>query len=385
MIIPDFGGLISQYTPVRIHPVRHSMAPPAKRVAFNEKLQQNDGRLIAHISLKEQLSTEDAAVRVSLFVQAVNQALHQHQRYQLQEVGLFRKEPGQPIAFEFEEKINLLADSFGLPEVFSKPIQRHRSLSEIRTAVSEKVTPKLHSDETARTIPLWKKTLRYAAILPILALSASALYLATLDSGLELSNLNPVSFLLKQRPAFSGTSTAANTFQVRQLSAEEHKQFISAFELRNPVENAAPVYLTDQFLPAQTAEELAFPSEATAVEQTLAETSDWDTPAETIAEAANPVVDRATPVSSGFTAPTIINERTNRFYIIAGGFIETENAEQLQKRAQKNGLDAKIIEPEAGSRLHRVSLADFDTREQALAQVASLTPTYGKALWVLEY
>ena len=50
VIIPDFGGLIAEYAPAHIHPVRHTLAPPAKHVAFNQSLTRNDGLLVDALS-----------------------------------------------------------------------------------------------------------------------------------------------------------------------------------------------------------------------------------------------------------------------------------------------------------------------------------------------
>ncbi len=418
VIIPDFGGLITQYTPVRIHPVRHSMAPPSKKIAFNEKLKLNDGRLVDFISIQEQLSQTDAATRVQAFVAAVNLALDRHQRYQLQDIGLFRKEPGQPIEFEYEAKINLLAESFGLPEVFSRPVLRARSLEEIRTVVHEKVAIPLQAElQGPKNTTWWQKTMRYAALVPIVLLSASAIYLAsTLDHGLNMSNLNPVSLIIDSLPEKPWQEKAVST---QQAGEDVPQQVIISFDENQeaPVSSSSPAfatinreitdlereqyyytlvpqktvptaYLTDQFLSQEktgtTVEE---------VKQSADNFNDgWDIPAEPVFEAATakPVAEARPEKAILKTEKAVVTaetltQKTGRFYIVAGGFTSEANATKLQKKLIADGLTSKIIAPGKESRLNRVTINEFETREEALSQLPELTPTYGKALWVLEY
>ncbi|RYZ26530.1 MAG: hypothetical protein EOP49_43335, partial [Sphingobacteriales bacterium] len=367
VIIPGFGGLITQYNPVRIHPVKSSMSPPSKKVAFNEKLQQNDGRLINQISVQEQLSETDAITRVQAFVTTVNLALNQHQKYLLQDIGLFRKDKEGAIEFDYEARINLLAESFGLPEVFSKPVVRTRSLSEIRTAVQEKVAIPLQAElEGQKNTSIWKKTLRYAALLPIMMLSASAIYLATtLDNGLTLSNLNPVSLIMNLKPEIPNSVTdilkpatekesvlsaepvateaeqvslipeenasETETLQPEKITLtpiteEERGRLFSALM---PAKTEPAAYLTDQFLSQEVSAPTAVAENSASQETGF--TSDWDTPAEAISAPAEaePIkettVAKATKSGSVHTAATgaadiFVESKSGKFYIIVGGF-----------------------------------------------------------------
>ncbi len=47
VIIPEFGGFVANYKPATIE--NNQFFPPAKEIAFNNKLVSNDGLLIKHI------------------------------------------------------------------------------------------------------------------------------------------------------------------------------------------------------------------------------------------------------------------------------------------------------------------------------------------------
>ena len=123
VIIPDFGGLIADYAPARIHPVRHTLAPPAKRVAFNQSLTRNDGLLVDALSARLNLSTAQARQLVREAVVRMQEELDANQRTELSGIGTFRRSAGRGLEFEYSGTDNLLSASFGLPELVSRPVR----------------------------------------------------------------------------------------------------------------------------------------------------------------------------------------------------------------------------------------------------------------------
>ncbi|MBA3284223.1 MAG: SPOR domain-containing protein, partial [Nitrosopumilus sp.] len=43
VIVPGFGGFVTNSQPARIHPVQHQFYPPSKSLGFNIHLRRNDG------------------------------------------------------------------------------------------------------------------------------------------------------------------------------------------------------------------------------------------------------------------------------------------------------------------------------------------------------
>ncbi|RZK52859.1 MAG: hypothetical protein EOO59_13130, partial [Hymenobacter sp.] len=57
VIIPDFGGLVAEYTAAKVQPAgRHLLSPPTRQVAFNQALTRNDGLLVD--ALRQQLGLQ---------------------------------------------------------------------------------------------------------------------------------------------------------------------------------------------------------------------------------------------------------------------------------------------------------------------------------------
>ena len=363
VIIPGFGGLITQYLPARIHPIRHSFSPPAKRVAFNEKLQLNDGLLISWVARHEQLSPAASAQAVAEFVAQIRQALQEQHRFQLDEIGLFRQLPGQPLDFEYFDRLNLLAESFGLPEFTVKPVQFQQTLKELRSSLQERALVPVE-EVPVRKISGWRKAMRYAAIIPLVALSASAIYLAS-ESELSLSSLDPFTLFSSQshRSVEAGQlkmEAAQAVIAPAEPKASESWSQVPEENITAPADEAAP----DSDLPEDghtegPALELATQPEAATPIQAENPGSQASSNASIALQptaakmASSPTLSTETSVKAQPAAKAespILKETTGRYYIIAGGFAEPKNARQLQAEMSAAGLEAKIIPPGRGSR-----------------------------------
>ena len=64
MILPGFGGFLTNYSGARIHPIKHSFHPPARTIVFNANLRTNDGLLIDHITRARKISYNEASTLV---------------------------------------------------------------------------------------------------------------------------------------------------------------------------------------------------------------------------------------------------------------------------------------------------------------------------------
>ena len=74
--LPGFGALLAEPVPARIHPVRHTLSPPARRVAFSDRLRHDDGLLTE--AVRRALSAAEIAsapARVGSFTDELRTAL----------------------------------------------------------------------------------------------------------------------------------------------------------------------------------------------------------------------------------------------------------------------------------------------------------------------
>ncbi|MDQ2792471.1 MAG: hypothetical protein M3Y12_00470, partial [Bacteroidota bacterium] len=123
VIIPDFGGLVADISPARAQPGRQALSPPTKLVAFNQALTRNDGLLVDALSQHLGLPIAEARERVRAAVAGLHQELDENNRTELPGIGIFRRAAGRGLAFEYTGTDNLLAASFGLPELAARPVR----------------------------------------------------------------------------------------------------------------------------------------------------------------------------------------------------------------------------------------------------------------------
>ncbi|MDX9882315.1 MAG: hypothetical protein RBS73_09630 [Prolixibacteraceae bacterium] len=116
VIIPDFGGFVSNYKPAQIK--HNRFMPPSKEIAFNPKLQKNDGLLINFVSEKEGLGYFESKLKVESFVDEALLKLENYEKLTFGGVGQLYYDRMENLLFEPVDSENLLVDSFGL-ESFS--------------------------------------------------------------------------------------------------------------------------------------------------------------------------------------------------------------------------------------------------------------------------
>jgi hypothetical protein len=80
-----------------------------------------------------------------------------------------------------------------------------------------------------------------------------------------------------------------------------------------------------------------------------------------------------------------ISSRTGRYFVVVASNIDGDLAMDYAKKEVKNGRSFKIIEPFGKSKFHRITVADFDTFNEAQAHADGLKSELGDGLWVLKY
>ncbi|RDV14824.1 SPOR domain-containing protein [Pontibacter diazotrophicus] len=369
VIIPEFGGLITRYVSAKINPVKHSFAPPSKKIAFNEKLVLNDGLLISTIAYQNNISKEEAQQLVTSFVQQAKTTLHAENRFELQEIGVFRYNPEHKLEFEYVEGENLLDASFGLPELVARPV-RVEEPAVLRTLIKERQQE--HAKEKQPLRKRLKRAYNVAAGLALAGLTGSALYFLSLQADYNLSSLNPIMLV-------NASYTSSNTGDITRyasgyvpVTGEERVATYAAILPQEAtavvLEQQQPALEEQTFLTADSASaSLVFMPE----EQQNEEVKE---------EVVVPVkeVKPAEPVLT-------INEKSGRSYIIIGGYSTTENAAVRRDAARTAGHDSKMLTPGPNSKLYRVSVADFATADEAKAVLNNYKKSFGETIWVLNY
>ena len=124
VVIPGFGGFVSNYAPAKIHPVNHTFYPPSKNILFNSRLTSDDGLLIHSISVSREISYEQAKDEVDAFVHDCTHDLMQGKTVILEKIGRLRKDEDGRYLFDQDTAVNYLEESYGLQSFMSPAISR---------------------------------------------------------------------------------------------------------------------------------------------------------------------------------------------------------------------------------------------------------------------
>lgn len=135
VMVPNFGGFVSNTIATQIDHKNHQFTPPTKNISFNINLQQNDGLLINHIAKSLSISFDEAATRTQETVTIWKEDL-QKAPLLLDNIGQLTSEDGQ-LSFEPIQKTNYLTSSFGLTSMDATYILRNS----IHTS-EDKIVPK---------------------------------------------------------------------------------------------------------------------------------------------------------------------------------------------------------------------------------------------------
>jgi hypothetical protein len=126
VIIPDFGGFVTNKISAKINKASNTFYPPAKQITFNSHLKVNDGLLANYIASSENISFEKAANIVAMSVLKWKNEI-KTKPIQITAVGVLTLNESGQIIFEPTKKINYLTASFGLTDVQSESIKRNKT------------------------------------------------------------------------------------------------------------------------------------------------------------------------------------------------------------------------------------------------------------------
>ncbi len=161
VIVPNFGGFISNNKSAKIDSISQTLQPPYKQITFNSHLKNNDGLLANYISSVDKILYKCAINYIQLEIESWKEKL-ENEDLILDEIGSFSLVHNK-LQFEPQHKVNYLTSSFGLSNVMRAEIERET----VKSPSVKSVEPKI--------IPLVEKKasnyLKYAAIF-VIGLSA---------------------------------------------------------------------------------------------------------------------------------------------------------------------------------------------------------------------
>jgi len=278
VIIPNFGGLVSNRISSKINTVSGTIFPPSKLIVFNKNLSINDGLLINHISKKEKISVDDSKNIVFDFSKKITDSLTTERSIRLNNIGLFTLGSEDNVIFHQDISNNFDLDSFGFE---SFQIQKKTKTKKIIDINQSSTTKKISYKAAAVLIPLI-----------LLSLTNILLDTSTNNINIQKSDLN---FFKKSK--------------IPKLNVAENK-------IEKEIEKIE-------------------------------------------------------------TTTTL---KIKNYHVIAGAFIEKNNAEKLNKSLIESNFNSEILLSENG--YHRVSYNSFESKEYAIIELEKLK-RINKSAWIL--
>lgn len=397
VIIPGFGGLIADYAPARIHPVRHTLTPPTKTVAFNGALTRNDGLLVDALSHALGVPAAEARQMVRNAVGHLQAELDGAQRTELPGIGVFRRAVGRGLEFEYTGTQNLLTASYGLPELVSRPVRATDALlARERQPTAPQLTVAGRSRRAARVFNVAAST-----ILAGLILSAGYLFALRLGHLPDSLDILPASLAVQTQKMPPGTAKPTSRARQQATLANHGWSESDEFVPDGAPDAVAPLAATSTATDGWDTVPTESPAVATAAKPAAPASNSM--PAAAVPAASTPKaaiaatpakLPPAAPVAASAVAtatPTTIKSRTGRFYVVAGSFDTPRSVEKARAALASKNRPAQVLWPvrptrtSAGSRFYRLTVGDFADKASADHSLAQLRKQYGSSLWVLQY
>lgn len=163
VIVPNFGGFITNETSAKVNHFTHTFYPPKKQITFNSHLKNNDGLLANYIASVEKIPFTDAVEKIEIETKKWNQLL-QNESVEILKIGSLSLNKEKKIIFEPSSSVNYLTSSFGLNSFSSSAIKRLEYAEKVRHL--EVLEPEIIASENERRkTPLFLKYAATAAIL----------------------------------------------------------------------------------------------------------------------------------------------------------------------------------------------------------------------------
>ncbi|MDO9273941.1 MAG: SPOR domain-containing protein [Lutibacter sp.] len=158
VIVPNFGGFVTNEISAKVNHFTHTFYPPSKQMTFNPNLQSNDGLLANYVASAKNISYSEALESIEKEVKSWKLLLNA-EVLELENIGFFKINKEHKLIFEPTNSINYLTTSFGLGSYVSPEIKRIVFKEKIK-----QLEP-FSAEETKRKTPVFIKYAATAAIL----------------------------------------------------------------------------------------------------------------------------------------------------------------------------------------------------------------------------
>jgi len=242
VIIPGFGGFISNHIPAQIDKATGTFYPPVRKISFNRNLNHNDGLLAGRISGKMGVGYSEARAVIEEFTAGLRKKLDRGEKVIFNHIGSFVNNEEGNIQFEPDREVNYHLDSYGLGSFRCMPLEGHEN---------RKLTLSRTDREPAGRVITRKMLWRAAVIVPVVAaLVAVQMNGDLFKARVERSSMNPLvtaEFENNRKAVDNEINNAAVAGEVSLTSADEAVSSgvdapVAEPEVTAPVSSSSAVY-----------------------------------------------------------------------------------------------------------------------------------------------
>ncbi|MBI9035210.1 MAG: SPOR domain-containing protein [Bacteroidales bacterium] len=327
VIIPGFGGFISDYSPARFNKLNNSVTPPTKQIMFNSQLNKNDGLLANYITISRNISYEEANEVIHRFVTKCHNLLKEGKKLRFAEVGQISKNAEGHLEFEPDMRANYLEDTFGMTTLIAPPVIRTTRQEHFEEAFKKKTT--IRKQHFIR-LP---KALKWVAIaIPFVAAGIWG-----------VSNMDKIDNYYQQHADyFTPISGESSTYSSTEDQLNEKRAMLGELKT-NQAGIFTPTFSDDN-------EEITYDNDVVSDEELNAIISTIEEV--NVEDFELNIADEEIVVSE--VLETYQNTPTAEFYVIVGAYGEEQAAIRFVNKLKKMGYPAEIAGKSA-SGLYRVS------------------------------
>ena len=333
VVIPDFGGFVTNFDCAKIDTSKRFFTPPQKWLAFNSLLKNDDGLLSNYIANEENISREQANLKIKAFVEETKTHISADKNYIINGLGTFSLNEENKIQFQPKDSNNFFSESFGMESVFLKKADSSKqelqvvhtpspasnsTMQQVFASKDREPMAEVMEDEVLAI----RKRGKFSRVLPVIygllgsAIIFSAVYLFD-NPKANLSSLNP--------------------FQSQNISVKVATPIVETTEISKP------------------------------------KSEDIITEKVTVEPISAPIIE---------TKKAII-ETEKRFFIITGSFGSKKNADKLLNTLKNKGFeDALILFPKHHEKLIKVSAGGFTNESDADSEAIKVKNAINQSTWI---
>ncbi|WP_138485015.1 HU domain-containing protein [Dyadobacter bucti] len=336
VIIPGFGALLSHQVPAIYDNSSETFSPPVKKLAFNEYLKLDDGLLANFISRQEKISHTDAVEYVRKYTDNLRSALEVSGNASIVGIGEFSKNIEGKLVFEPKTEKYFKDDWYGFEKIKARKLDAKVVSIPAIEAIDKGETVEVFEFEEERGIAFkWTSWTSAAAIAGLLC--GLSLFLFNSHNSYIKSTLNPFTELFN-------SSAGENEMKVEVPAIPEKEVEVKEEVVVDSMKDTVDAMVTP--------------------------------PAVADSEKASEVIEevKQTPVVSDA-----------KFYLVAGAFRGTKQANVLLNQLKEKGYDEALILPgDRYSSKVKVAVKGFDNERDAYVASSQLKSVIGEQGWVFK-